>query len=260
MTHTGVAPFSHQSPILGRLMAECQHRTIRAADLRHVRGWDLPGDEIDSLDDVLHRCGFVRVDDARATGIRVWNEPTLEMSYDAYSLHLLVLARTDELAGRIVLQRILPALSGIARRHIGSGGALHDLLDDLVANAWPTIRCYPVDRRPHRVVANLVRDVAFQTLVRPARRLNAAEVPMTHDRMGDVEAGTSTSPLIELIELLDDAQQAGALSTADRELIRQLIELGRPEHLAAVRHVSARTIRNHRDAIIHRLRNVATAA
>ncbi len=258
MTHP---TFSHQSPILRQLSAEWQHRTIRAADLRHVRTWDMPGDNVASLDEMLDRCGYVhRVGDGVLVDRRTRHDPVLEADHDAYILHLLVIARTDELAGRIVLQRILPALSAIARRRAGSDRLLHDLLDDLIANAWATIRTYPIERRPQRVVANLVRDIGFQTLVRPSRRLNANEIPTTHDRMGDVEATVATSPLSEMTELLHEAHRSGVLSDADLDLIAQLINLGRPEHLAAVRDVSPRTVRNHRDAIVHRLRHLAAAA
>lgn len=261
MTHPTFVPVPRQPPILRRLSLEWEHRTIRAADLRHVHSWHLPGDEVASLDDVLDRCGFTRrVETGPRPNRRDGHDPGMEARYDAYLLHLLVLARTDELAGRIVLQRILPALSGIARRHTARGLALHDLLDDLVANAWTVIRTYPVDRRPRRVVANLVRDVGFQTIVRPTRRSSSTEVATSHDRMGETEVLVEPSPLAELVDLLREARRLEILSEADLELICQLVTLGRPEHLAAVRQVSARTVRNHRDAIVHRLRHLAGAA
>ena len=78
----------------------------------------------------------------------------------AFLLALMVAARDDALAARIVLQRILPALAGLARRGAGTWADRQDLLDELVANAWLRIRSYPVERRPHRVAANEAIHVA----------------------------------------------------------------------------------------------------
>jgi hypothetical protein len=60
---------------------------------------------------------------------------------------------------------------------------------------------------------------------------------------------------------LRDAKQLGAVSYRDVTFICELVNHRRPEHLAAKKEVTPRTIRNHRDAIEHRLRiAVLTAA
>ncbi|MCU1392702.1 MAG: hypothetical protein JWM34_1130 [Ilumatobacteraceae bacterium] len=252
-------PSTGRTHIGHQLSSEWQHRTVRAADLRRVRAWQLPGNEITSLDDVLDRCGFRRTVGRLADQ----QDPSASLAdevQDAYLIRLLELAREDDLAARIVLQRILPALSGAAKRRASAHRPFPDVLDDLVANAWAAIRTYPVDRRPRRVVANLVRDIGFQTFVRPARRRSASELPVTHDDFDAVVASDEQHPMAELLDVLAEARRQGALSTTDLRLLGQLIELGRPEHLAAVMDVTPRTIRNHRDAILHRVRAVALPA
>ena len=249
-----------QAPLVRRLSVEWQHRTMRAVDLRRVRAWQLPGGAIATLDDVLDRCGVARSPEPATQGGRHRHDPIAEVDHDAYLIDLLRLARTDELAARIVLQRILPALAGVARRHTSNHHGFSDLLDDLVANSWASIRTYPVERRPRRVVANLVRDIGFQTIVRPARRRNATEMPVDHAALAAPEVPGDRHPLVELVELLGDAERIGVLSAVDVQLIRDLIRLGRPEHLAVLLDVTPRTVRNHRDAVVHRLRTMTQIA
>ena len=251
---------SRRATILDRLATEWRHLTVRAADLATVRRWGLPGGDIHSLDDVLIRSGYVPFSSTPATtSTPMPRTPTPGEAHDAYLLALLALARHDPLAARIVLQRILPALCAFSRRHAPNHAAQQDLLDELIGNAWAAIRRYPIERRPRWVVPNLVRDIGFQTIVRPLRRRSASERPMTHDTLLDTEALTFVEPLDELVTLLNEARTRG-MSAADIELICQIVTLNRPENVADVQHVSPRTVRNRRDVIVHRLRDIATAA
>lgn len=264
MTSTRTPGLSAPSPIAKRLGAEWQHLTIRAADLAVVRSWALPGSEIETLDDVLDRCGFRRQHTDGSTAPDP--SPACPRSgpeggdpYDEYVARLLLIARGDGLAARVILQRILPSLCAIARRHSATREQQQALLDELVANAWEAIRSYPVERRPRRIIANLVRDIGFTTIVRPTRRRSFDEIPTTHDRL-DSEGIEANDPLSELVQILQEARGHGGISQRDVDLICQLVTLGRPEHLAIALDVSARTIRNHRDAIIHRLRSFVSEA
>ena len=247
------------APVLVRLFAEWSHLTISSEALRTVRSWHLPGAPVDSLDDLLAHCGY-SVD--RAKGRTSRSSASVDTAAeDEWLLHLLGIAPDVPLAARIVLQRILPALAAVARRHAGSRRQRLDLLDELVANAWPVICTYPTDRRPARVVPNLVRDITFQTLVRPTRRRRAGEVPTDAGTMGEAPAVDSPEPLEELIQLLRDVSDSRCLQPDDIGFICQLINHGRPEQLAATLDVTARTVRNRRDAVVHRVRAaLATAA
>ena len=261
MTETRLCSRStYNAPILSRLQAEWQHMTTREHELRIVRSWNLPGAPIRSLDEVLERCGFVGSCAGRGAG-RPPRDALDEARADAQLLLLVALAHHNALAARIVLQRIMPALCAVASRRSPTHDRRHELADELVANAWPVICNYPVERRRHRVAANLVRDIGFETLVRPRRRRSSGEVPSTRDVIGDPEQQFDAEPLDELVGLLREARATKGISQADIDLICQLLNHGRPEHLAAILDVTPRTVRNHRDAVVHRLRNlVATAA
>ncbi len=238
-------------PVLTRLHHEWQRITARSRELGEVRRWDLPGMPVVTLDDILHRCGYSA--EAAASGDD-------RRAGDEYLLRLVQLARVEVLAGRIVLQRILPPLCAVARRHTSGPHQRHDLMDELIANAWPVIRNYPTDRRDRWVAANLVRDITFETIVRPARRRCSQEVPTAHDLIGDQADLIAIEPLAELIDLLRDAHDAPGVSEADIAFICQLINLGKAERMAVALDVSPRTVRNHRDAVVHRLRTVAGRA
>ena len=260
-------PIAHpyDQRVTDQLAQEWRRLTITRQELATVRGWQLPGDEVQSLDDVLARCGYrpapgtdsSRVNPRLAEGAA--QPDGRDETADAYLVQLLRLAATEPLAARIVLQRILPALAGLARRHATGPTRQRARLDELVANAWPVICAYPVDRRPRRVVPNLVSDIGFQTVVRPRRRRQADELPMPTYRMEAVDV-SSAEPVIELIEVLQAAHQRGAVSDADVELLCALVRRGRADLVADDFGVTPRTVRNHRDAAVHRLRNFVADA
>ncbi len=261
------SPTTSTNSTLGRLGAEWNHISIRHDELRRVRSWGLPGPEIASLDDVLIRCGYrpapahqqwTNGGETGATPASRWTEIAADDA-DRHLLNLVAVAHHDPLAARIVLQRILPALCGIARRHSSTPRQRQEVLDDLIGNAWQLIRRYPVERRPRRVAANLVRDIGFETFVRPARRMASTETPMSHDALLDPPHVPRSEPIHELLEVMCDARRTRCITEDDVDFIRSLISYGRPEHMAVALKVTPRTIRNHRDAIVHRLRNSVAA-
>ncbi len=240
--------------ILSRLHDEWHHITIRSTELRAVRAWGLPGMPVASLDELLARCGYRPAPGSAPTAYR-----TAEPDDEACLLRLVEVARTDALAARIVLQRILPALCAVAGRHSSNRAQRNAMLDDLVANAWPIIRNYPCERRPQRIVANLVRDTSFETFVRPIRRRSSGEIPTMHDHLDRSAIEPALDPLHELVDVLREARAHG-IDEADIDLLAEIVTLGRPEEVAAQRNVTPRTIRNHRNAIVHRLRNIVLDA
>lgn len=256
---------STPEPVLAQLHHEWRHISIRADQLRAVRRWGLPGEPAGSLDDVLIRAGFAVGSRRRGNAAAAAHTPGPASDEglrdaDEYLLCLVRLARHDALAARIVLQRILPPLCAVARRHTNGHGRRQDLLDDLVANAWPIIRNYPIERRPNRVASNLVRDITFETIVRPARRRSAGEIPTQHEFLIDTDDRSVTEPLDELVGLLRDARGVPGIIEGDIAFICELINHGRPESLAITLDVTARTVRNRRDAVVHRLRTLVACA
>ena len=85
------------------------------------------------------------------------------------------LARGDRLAGRVVVQSLLPKLLRMARCR-----REYDLAD-WVSWLWLRARTYPLDRRPRRIAANLVLDTLSD-----ATRSRTKEIPWDRiDRLLD---------------------------------------------------------------------------
>lgn len=253
--HRSSAPSrAQQAPLLRQLHDEWRHISIGASELRTANSWGLPGRPVQSLDEVLSRCGFRAAPLPGETA-----QPHDADDNEPYLLRVVELARTSTLAARVVLQRILPGLSAVAGRHSMNRTQRHAVLDDVVANAWPIILKYPVERRPRYIVANLVRDTSFETFVRPIRRKSSGEIPTSHDRMTESASEQPVEALDELVGILNEARSQG-VEQADIDLICQIVSMGRPEDVALLLNVTPRTVRNHRNAIVHRLRNVVAEA
>lgn len=121
-------------------------------------------------------------------------------------------ARADPLAGRVVLQALLPGLKRLSGRLLFEAGEREELWSLLIAHLWAGIRSYPVERRPRRVAANLLLDAAHATLadLGKERRLRAHAPELAPE---SVEAGEQEEVV------LARAVRAGALSRAEALLI-----------------------------------------
>ena len=239
------ADLSRRGPV-GRVVTEWSRLCRRPDVLRRVNGWSFIDPPVAHLDDVLVRSGF-------------GGEAT-DSDGDRILWHLADLARTDDLAARIVLHRILPALMSIARRR----GRIHPhgpyaAMEELLTTAWSVIRTYPSERRPRKVAANLVRDCEYHAFVRPQRLRRAEEIPVEDMRI-IADTPTDPEPADELDEVLDDALAAG-VSERDIDLLRALASGTSSAELAEILGVSPRTVRNWRlraiDAVRESLRHDA---
>ena len=74
--------------------------------------------------------------------------------------------------------------------------------------------------------------------------------------LDETPATIVTSPCEELAVLLADARAAG-VPASDLDLLRDLVQAGSPTIVAALRQVTTRTVRNHRDRATARLRTLA---
>lgn len=78
---------------------------------------------------------------------------------DAMLLALLKHAADDDLAARTVLQAMMPAVKSLTAKFSTCGAwSSEETATVVVAAMWERIRCYPVDRRPRKVSANLTLD------------------------------------------------------------------------------------------------------
>lgn len=251
--HTDVESDRGRSCLLARLDTEWAHlRTSRRA-IRIARSWadrypdhplaDVVADlsDLDQLRRATQRCD------------------STERTDDAILLALVELSRSDELAGRIVLQHLLPALILHAVRY-RSFTDRTDPIAQVVPAAWLAIRSYDVQRRRHHVASSLISDAVFQAFRRPLRRRANTEELCAPSAFAAAPChdGPATA-LDEFVTLLREADRAGVPSS-DLELLRQLVRAGSPGAVARQRNVTPRTIRNHRDRAVSRVRTALAVA
>jgi RNA polymerase sigma factor (sigma-70 family) len=232
--------------LLLRLTREWQAICHRPAVLHRARGWHV-GVAFHTLDDLVDAAGFRRDSSAG-------RHPVADG--DAVLARLLLAARHDDLAARVVLQRILPGLVSVARRWARRTEGGPEALDDLLAAAWTVIRTFPVERRDTHVAARLLRESQYHAFVRPHRRLLVLE-SVPGERLDlPVTPLDDTPPAEELAELV---AASPTLSDRDRELLALIVEGCSVSEVAAALQVSVRTVTNHRDAMVSRLRQTARA-
>jgi hypothetical protein len=123
----------------------------------------------------------------------------------------------DELAARVLLQRLLPGARCLARRW----WAIRDVDERAaitVSAVWSRIRSYPTARRPQRIAANILLDAENDL-----RRTAAADgrFPMCRGLRLDDERSVDQvpHPVEDLLEVVADAVAAGVVSAGDARLI-----------------------------------------
>ncbi len=218
--------------------------------LRRAAGWEVVDTDLTSLDHVLTSIGFVAPSVVRASGERDRQERRLR--------RVVELAGDDPLAARVVLQRLLPALVGAARRRATSTSRTAEQIDELVAAAWIAIATFNPNRRPANLAAALVADADEQAFRRAWRRAAAREV-ITADGFDDVIDATPAHPGDEVRALLQLGRDAG-MPVAELDLIRRLLTDETTDDLARELSLTSRAVRYRRTQITDRLRDLALAA
>jgi hypothetical protein len=221
-----------------RLNAEWHRLRTRPSAIATARSWHVTDVPFADLDELLALAGAGR--------------PTTTAS-EAVLDALVRTARTTPLAGRVVLQRLLPGLLTDARRRRCAHGP--EAFEDLVAAAWVAIHTFDLDRRPACLAASLVWAADNRAFRRPERPLAVAADPAAPERLAAPAA--DPHPLRELAEVVDVARRAG-LTDGDLELLRRLLCDGQRD-LAADLQVTTRTVRNRRDRLVERLRSAVAA-
>jgi hypothetical protein len=227
----------------------------RCLSARLDREWDL----LRSRDRVVTRARSWRVTDRPFADLDellalAGHRTARTVEANAVLGRLVDVGRVDELASRVVLQRLLPGLLAIVRRRRPDGE-----FEELIGAAWLAIRSYRTDRRPERIAANLVRDSAYAAFTAPRRRRSASEVAIDPRLFDETPADDSVGACEELAMLLAAARGAGVPSE-DLDIVRHLVRTGSPSAVAAECKVTTRTVRNRRDRAAARLREFALAA
>ena len=229
-----------KSPTVRTLVQEWSALSTAPSTLRRVNGWGLPGSRVANLDEILIRAGF---------GL----EATDSVG-DQYLLKLVIRAANDELATRIVLQRLLPPLISIAaRRGKLVRGGFDEALTNTVAQAWIQIRTYPINKRPIKIASNLVRDSEYFAFVRDSR-LKQLAVAWGDDVIDMIAAPeTQLNPEEEVINLLTEASKWN-LGPRSLSVLHQLAEGKSFRSIASDAGVNIRTVHSWRRTAINELR------
>jgi hypothetical protein len=232
---------SGSSPLVRSLVAEWEAMVARPRTVRTVNGWGLPGGPVETLDEVLDRAGF-------------GHEPTWSEG-DRYLATLVIRAQQEDLAGRIVLQRLLPPLIAIAaRRGRLTPGGFNEAFATTISHAWILIRTYPIERRPAKIAANLVRDAEYHGFVREARMKKVVVQHLGERSMHTIPAPERrAAPEEELADVLEDAIVHG-LHARHATVLRRVGRGDSYEQIARDEGVTARTVRAWRRDALSELR------
>jgi DNA-directed RNA polymerase specialized sigma24 family protein len=148
--------------------------------------------------------------------VRFLRKPGCWAAKDAVLGALLARARVEPLAGRVVLEAILPGLKRTAERVILDAHDREELWQLLLACVWEQIRTYPLERRPGRIAANLLLDTRRRALDEFTReRLPRSELPAEPLAVPATAAELESDVQV----LLDRAVAAGAITYEEAELI-----------------------------------------
>jgi hypothetical protein len=122
----------------------------------------------------------------------------------------------DGLAVRVLLQLLLPGTRRLARTWWALGDR-DERASAAVSAVWERIRCYPVERRPTRVAANILMDAAadLRRSLRDGERVFLAGF----SPVGEPTSVSGLHPAVELAEVLVDAVAAHVISRGDADLI-----------------------------------------
>jgi DNA-directed RNA polymerase specialized sigma24 family protein len=243
--HTSASLATHvahdANTIAPALRREWQWLRRRPQLVAVARSWHVTELPFEDLDELLALAGY---QSAHADGSDVLRG-------------LVERAADDELAARIVLQRILPGLLSVVRRR-SPAGRTDGVLEELVGAAWIAIRTFDTRRRPACLAAALICGAEHRAFRGPQRRRAALEVPF--DPMRATASGERhVSAADELADVLRSAVAQG-LSAEDVEFVRLLVGADSPQQLARSLGVTTRTIRNRRDRVMYRLRRLSVAA
>ncbi len=231
---------SHTPSTGERLAAEWARLRHRPSALRIADTWALTDHPVTDLGQILRRVGY---------------ECPPSHAADDRLRRLVLLAAHDDLAARVVVQRIVPGLLAVVRRRRHIAG--DDAFDELLGVAWLAIRTFNPTRRPSCLAAALISDADYHAFRAPRRRHRTDVAPLAD--AGELRDDTAPHPADELTAIFAEALAAG-VPTDDITLLRQLIAAPTANELAARLAVTPRTIRNRRDRITGRLRAVTLAA
>lgn len=237
--------------MLGELDREWDRLCRRPATMRRVHRWT--GD--DAFERVVHCVGNLDelVEATQPSRTTQDSATPWSSSGDPVLCRLIELSATDQLAGRVVLQRILPGLISRSNRWTGRA-SVGDPTDIAIGAAWIAIRRYDTTTRHRHVAPALIADAMWIGFRRGSRKRVSTELPVPGSTMCTHAAPPRPiEPLAALAETIRAAARAG-VPKRDLDLIRAIAVAGGPSRAAHACNVTPRTIRNRRDIATRRIR------
>ena len=130
------------------LLADDWQDLLRSPAAHRLLRWcrtelEIPGDDLDQVVD------------------QIWTAGRAEA--DQHLARIVSRARDDASAARLLLHVLRPGLRSLAGR-LTRTHPQADADDELLAIAWEKIRCYPIERRPRSIAANILLDTRKQYL------------------------------------------------------------------------------------------------
>lgn len=234
----------HTTPMLAELDREWERLRRRPQALRTASAWATDPVLDPFVTDVRDLDHLVQITQPNAIGGGMGDE---------ILRCLIALAPAEELAGRIVLQRILPGL--ISRARSWDGRARSDVACDVVIGAaWVAIRTFDVRARSLHVAPALIADALWVGFRRGARKKVEQEIPVPDSvLMAQPAPPHEISPIEAFAGTLRAAHRAG-VPGADLELMRRIVVDGTQSTAARNCAVTVRTIRNRRDSATWKIR------
>ncbi len=226
----------------GRLTREWTRLRLHPASQCRAAGWGLVDDSLDDLDQVLAAVGY---------------EVERTTRTEAALRQLVIIARTDDLAARVVVQRLIPGLLAVVRRRAARQRA-SECFEELLGAAWISIRTFNPSRQPSTIAASLISDAEYLAFRSARRRRSSLEQPTEFDA-DSLAAPISAHAAEELAELLELARSSH-IRDEDLEFVQHLLDAPTLNDAARVMQITPRTLRNRRDRVTSELRQLALAA
>lgn len=198
----------------------------RSADVRRARSWAVVDVDFADLDELLTLAGYERRDDPAAEGV-------LRCLVDR--------ARTDDLAARIVIQRIVPGLIG-STRHRPAGMTADEALQELVSAAWVSVRSFDPTRSPSCLSAALINDAVYRAFKADRRRRDRRpEISVDPQEWRGLTA-VDDDILRRVREIMVEASTRG-VDPVNMEALRRVLMTGSTEQVARAMGISPRAVR-----------------
>lgn len=89
--------------------------------------------------------------------------------------------RQHQMAGRVLLQAVLPGLTSLAirtRATTSDSAWTEDRIHIIIATAWEVIAAFPADRLTHKITANLIQTVRGRFLNSRGNRSRLRSIPV----------------------------------------------------------------------------------